>query len=243
AAVVVGVLLRLVLPARGPSAGAGTAPNAAELLRTYAPLLKAPTARGVQGIMLGAALRNVTAWGMLTYLGAFLAQRHDFGQQQIGWAFLAIGAGHFTGSLAIGGRLVPGGGPSLRAAFGVLHLLAGVLVGGAFALPLPVAGAAALFVVAAVVLGAADVVTTRVLVAETPAGRATTLTLNGSATSLGGALGGSLGGALLSLSGFGALGTLLCATGGVAAGAVWLSRPRAVGPTERPAHSRSPRRP
>ncbi len=241
AAAAVMVLLRVVLPPdadraragaageRGSRALAGSwrAQGAIGMLRPYAPLLRAPGARSVQGVILAATLRNCTAWGFLTYLGAFLVQVHRFGPQEIGWAFLASGAGHFSGSLLIGGRISPAGGPPLRAVFAVLHLVSGALFGAAFVLPLPALGVIPIFVAAACVTGAADVVTTRLLIAETPAGRATTLTLNGSGSSLGGAIGGSLGGVLLSLAGFGAVGAMVFTTG-VAAGIVaWLSRTRA----------------
>jgi MFS transporter, DHA1 family, inner membrane transport protein len=245
------LLLRLVLaPDRTPphctaeADRSRTSPPAAGrfrlagVVRTYAPLFSAPGARGVQGIIITAALRNVTAWGFLTYLGAFLAQQHQLGPQEVGWAFLASGAGHFSGSLLVGGRVAPGGGTPLRAVFAGLHLVSGVLFGAAFALPLPVLGAIATFVSASTVTGAADVVTTRLLVAETPAGRATTLTLNGSGTSLGGALGGSLGGLLLSLFGFGAVGLMVFTTATLAALATWLSRPRATASTLGPALDR-----
>jgi predicted MFS family arabinose efflux permease len=76
-----------------------------------------------------------------------------------------------------------------------------------------------LMVGVSVVLGA------DLLAAETPAARATTQTLNGSALSLGLALGAALGGLALSLGGYPAIG--LCALGFTLA-AAWLvawSRP------------------
>jgi predicted MFS family arabinose efflux permease len=64
------------------------------------------------------------------------------------------------------------------------------------------------------------------LVGQSPAGRATTLTLYGAAMNLGVALGASLGGLALARAGYGALGLCTLALPLVAAVLVWCGRPR-----------------
>jgi predicted MFS family arabinose efflux permease len=225
------VAIRLVLPV---NAGEHRSPTQsqepltlARIASSYLPLFRSPTARSAQGIFLASLLRNVTAWGFLTYLGAFLVDRHAFTAQQVGWAFMASGLGHFSGSLLIGGRIGAGGGAPLRAAFALLHVLSGVLFAAAYLLPLAPLAAVLFFAVAALVTGGADVTGVRLLVAESPAGRATTLTLNGSGMSVGSAIGSSLGGLLLAFGGFPAIAAMVLVAGLAAAAAVaWLSRAR-----------------
>jgi predicted MFS family arabinose efflux permease len=69
-----------------------------------------------------------------------------------------------------------------------------------------------------------------VLSAESPAGRATTMTLNNSAITLATALGGIVGGIALALGGYSALG--ICAPIFPLTGAaiIWWTRPRATTP-------------
>ena len=81
-----------------------------------------------------------------------------------------------------------------------------------------------------VLLGLYGVPSLLVLNAETPAGRATTMTLNSAAMSLGTALGGMLGGVALALGGYTALGVCAPLFPLVGAGIIWWSRPRAVRP-------------
>src|SRR5687768_12240285 len=76
------VAVHLVLPA---SAGAHPSPRHTTtrlaptgVIGSYLPLLRSPGARSAQGMFLASLLRSVTAWGFLTYLGAFLVQRHAF---------------------------------------------------------------------------------------------------------------------------------------------------------------------
>ena len=86
----------------------------------------------------------------------------------------------------------------------------------------------ALVSLAMVLNGMYGVPSLMVLNAESPAGRATTMTLNSSAMYLGTALGGMVGGMTLTLGGYAALGFVAPIFPLAAAAVIWLSRPRAV---------------
>jgi len=110
----------------------------------------------------------------------------------------------------------------------------GLLVGGALLLPLPAPAVAGLLTFALGLHAVSHVATAAILTGETPAGRATTMALNGSAAMLGQALGAGLGGLLLALGGYAALGLGAIAWFAGAAAIVWWTRPRQV-PTVPPA--------
>jgi predicted MFS family arabinose efflux permease len=216
AAVAIG-LLTLAVPR--DAAGARRPLRLRTVRAAYRPLLGHPPTLGIIGASL---LRSMAVWGMFTYFGAFLVERHGLSSQEVGWAYMLTGLGGLAGSWAAGGRL---GRAPLRpllmgAGVALALLLAAVLI-------LPVGAAAAAVLAAAATAGIAftAVVGTTLLTAESPAGRATTLTVNQTAFSLGTAAGSSLGGALLAAGGYAALGLGLPLCGLASALLLWLTRP------------------
>src|SRR5215212_9338822 len=103
-----------------------------------------------------------------------------------------------------------------------------VLLAVAMIPPLSGVSIAAMLSLALVLHGAYGVPNLMVLNAESPAGRATTMTLNNSAISLGTALGGVFGGLAISVGGYAALGFCAPIFPILGAGIIWLSRPRAM---------------
>jgi predicted MFS family arabinose efflux permease len=169
------------------------------LLAPYRPLLRDRTMRRLYG----ATLVGAVCWmGMLTYLGAFLAEALGLGPGHVGLAYMGVGAGYCLGSLAVGGPLAHIRAQSLV----VLGFLAGAgLVALAFSGRVGTAAAVVAIAGAALMWGVQGVAITAVLTAETPSGAGTTMTLNGSLFNLGGAGGGVIGGLLLAWSGYEAL--------------------------------------
>lgn len=196
--------------------------DARGVLSAYAPVLRH---RPTLGMLIASLIGNAGLWSIATYLGAFFAERHGYTTQAIGWVFLCTGGAFLVGTLLAGGRLsqLP-----LRPLLTGARVLIAVLLGGALAFPLPALTALALVALGFLVGGAGVVLITLILTAESPAGRATTLTLNGSLFSLGIALGSALGGLLLAVSGYAAIGlaALLLCLG--SAGLTWWSRPAPV---------------
>jgi predicted MFS family arabinose efflux permease len=96
--------------------------------------------------------------------------------------------------------------------------------------PLPGVVVAIVVALAMVLHGTYGVPSLMVLTAETPAGRAMTMTLNNSAISLGTAFGGMVGGLTLMLGGYAALGVVAPIFPLVGSGIIWWSRPRAAQP-------------
>ena len=185
------------------------------LLAAYAPLVGHRPTLGLVGATL---LGNAALWTVLSYFGAFYVERHGFGVRQVGLATIPPGVALFLGSLAAGGRL---GGAPLRPLVAGARASCAALLGAAFVLPLPVGLVILLLTLNAGITSVALVATTLLLTAESPAGRATTLTLNGSANSLGIALGGALGGLLLALGDYPALGLGALALGAASAALTW----------------------
>ncbi len=170
-----------------------------DILSAYAPLLHhPPTVR-----LYGASMMRAAWWfGLLTYLGAFLADDLGISTARVGLVYTLGGVGYATGSIAAtkwGGH-VP---PRLIVASGTA--LGGLLLG-------PVMGVAGTWLVvlllalAASATAAAGVATAGLLAAESPAGAGTTMALNGTLLNAGGAIGAALGGGLIAIGGYGALG-------------------------------------
>jgi predicted MFS family arabinose efflux permease len=78
----------------------------------------------------------------------------------------------------------------------------GLLAGGSLFLPLPTPVMAAALTMALFLVAVSTVATATLLAGETPGSRATTMALNGSASSLGTAIGASVGGFCLATAGF-----------------------------------------
>jgi DHA1 family inner membrane transport protein len=169
------------------------------LLAPYRPLLR----DGGMRRLYGATMCGAVCWmGMLTYLGAFLAEALGLGTGHVGLAYMCAGAGYCLGSLVVGGPLARIRAQSLV----VLGYLAGAgLVALAFSGRVGTAGAVVAVAGASLMWGMGGVAMTAVLTAETPSGAGTTMTLSGSLFNLGAAGGGVIGGLLLALSGYEAL--------------------------------------
>jgi DHA1 family inner membrane transport protein len=169
------------------------------LLAPYRPLLRHSSMRRLYA----ATMVGAVCWmGMLTYLGAFLAEALGLGTGQVGLVYMGVGAAYCLGSLGVGGPLarVP---PRLLV---VLGYLAGAgLVALAFSGRVGTAGAVVAVAGTALLWGVEGVAMTAVLAAETPSGAGTTMTLSGSLFNLGAAGGGVIGGLLLAVSGYEAL--------------------------------------
>lgn len=218
AALVVSALALRVIPP--DPAHSGARPSWRSVFAAYPPLLRHAPALSLIGASL---LRSSAVWAWFTYFGAYLIEVQGLSVQQAGWGYTGVGLGFFLGSLLGGGRL---GQLPPRPLLIITALIQAVLLLNPL---VPGIGLAAVLIANALVsmtMGIANVVVTFLLGRESPAGRATTMTANQAAFSLGSATGGSLGGLLLGLSGYNAIASaipLLCV---IAAVLVWACRPR-----------------
>ncbi|TAK26240.1 MAG: MFS transporter [Chloroflexota bacterium] len=188
-------------------------------LASYEPIVRHRPTLG----LIGSSTLGVAGTGtVLTYLGAYLSQQHDLATREIGWVYLAVGAGALAGSLAAGGRL---GARPLRPLLVVARALLGLLAGGAFLLPLPPILIAAALTLALVLVAVSTVATAALLTGETPGSRATTAALNSSGANIGTALGASVGGICLGIGGFTLLAVACALWYAASAAVVWWSRP------------------
>jgi predicted MFS family arabinose efflux permease len=184
------------------------------LVGAYAPVLRhRPTLR-LFGV---AALRAVWFLGLLTYLGAFLAEAVGLSTQQVGFAYTLAGGGYAAGTFVAGGRL---GAVSPRMSVAVSSVAAGLLIGPMLWLPnvwivLP------LLLLISLAASMCSVAVSALLAAESPAGAGTTMVLNGSLINAGTAGGAALGGVLIALGGYGALGLGLALFAFTAAVLTW----------------------
>lgn len=165
--------------------------------------------------------RNLGVWAFVTYLGAYLVQVHGLSAAEVGWVFTATGVGNFAGSMATGGPL---GRIPLRVLAIAAPLVIAVSLGPVVMLPSALAVVVVMLVVGFVGNGVSIVAHNTLLVSGSPAGRATTTSLNQTCMSLGGAVGGSVGGLLLATGGFPALGALTLVCNLVAAGCALAAR-------------------
>jgi predicted MFS family arabinose efflux permease len=174
--------------------------STAAFLSAYQPLLRS---RPMLRIYSASALRATSWVGLLTYLGAFLGETLELGVREIGWGYMLGGVGYFVGTKLAGARL---GGIDLRLLYGVATLLMGALLGLAFMLPSSGVQIAAALTLAAAFSGIGWVTLVTLMSSETPAGQASTMSLNAVLFALGSGLGGLVGGGLLAFGGYGALG-------------------------------------
>ncbi len=188
------------------------------VLGAYAPLLRHRT---TLGLIASSFLRPAGLWMLGTYISAFLVQIHGLSVQVAALSFTAFGAGLFLGSLAAGGGWVVS--VPLRPLVIATAPITGVLLGVTFFLPVPPVAIMGLTFVGFVFNGMGSLAQNVLLLRETPAGRATTMTLNGSAQSLGSAFGSSVGGILIALGGYGYVGIGIIVLGVAAAIVVWLT--------------------
>ena len=196
----------------------GAAP--ATLLGAYGPLIRH---RPTLGLIGAAGLRGTFIWIFATYLGAFLIEQHGLSSQQAGFGFTAVGSGHFLGSLLAGrhaGTLPP------RPLIGFLMPLAALGFSAALVAPFGPVVVIGLAACGTLLLGMVEATAMTLLIDESPAGRATTMTANQSANSLGTAVGGAVGGLLLVTGGYPALGLVIPVFAAAAILVLWASRPR-----------------
>ena len=166
---------------------------------TYGLLLRAG---GTRRLYAASALRAVGWYGVLTYLGAYLADELGLDTGQIGLAYMLGGTGYFLGSLVAGGPLarVP---PLQLLILG--NLVLATLTGILFAAVTGSAGTVAILSVLCFAAAFGWIGITALLTAETPVGAGVTMALNGSLLNVGAAGGGAIGGLLLALAGYDAL--------------------------------------
>jgi len=174
-----------------------------DIVNAYRPLIADRLMLSLYGASI---LRSVTWVGTLIYLGAYFADVHGLSVDRIGLALMVFGFGYLIGSVAAGGWL---GHYSLNTLFMVSTLLMSLLVAALLAIPMPVILATLLLGGAAVASGVGWVALTTLLVRETPAGRGTTMVLNGTMFSLGTAGGGIAVGLLIAVGGYVAMGVVL----------------------------------
>jgi predicted MFS family arabinose efflux permease len=211
-------LERRVVPPDAPPAAAPPRPRT--LARAYAPLVRHRPTLGVAGATL---LGQLGFWATLTYLGAFLVQVHGLSVAQAGAGYLAGGLGLLLGNVAASGPL---GRRPLRPVLVGLRLAQAPLLAGALLPGLGVGPSIGLVFLAGCLHGAGTALGMTLIVAESPAGRATTVALNQSALTLGVALASATGGLLLALGGYPLVGPGLLLPNGLAALCLWGSRPR-----------------
>lgn len=193
------------------------------LLQAYMPLIQ----NRVMVLLYGAALLQAIAWtGPFTYLGAFFEEELGFSTQEIGYGYMATGAGFFVGSLLGGGRMR--GIPLV-----MVFTLSTTSIGVFWALILTTGvgpyTTIGLLATLTMVGGIGRVAFTTLLANVSPAGSATTMVLNSSTITLGAALGSLIGGALISFGGFQLLGVVLPIFAFTAALLLVLTRRRTAG--------------
>lgn len=192
-------------------------PRLGSFLAAYAPFARhRPTLLLIVHSLVG----NCGLWCVYTYIGAYWIQVHELTIQQVGLVTFVQGLGFLSGSLMMSGRL--GRLPPRTLLVGG-RIASGLLMTGIFILPAPTSVGVVMLALGGWMGALSTVATTLVLANESPAGHATTMTLNGSAWSFGIAIGASLGGVVLALGGWPALGALGLGFFLVAAGLGWLS--------------------
>lgn len=187
------------------------------ILAAYRPVFRHRT---TLTLIIAACVENIGVNAMWTYYGAFYVQRYGFSTAQVGLVSLAAGLGVLVGQTAAGGRV--GGHPWLLFIVGCVG--SGSLIGLSLMLALPAIAAVTLMGAGWLMHGMVMVSTVVLLVDCSPAGRAVTLTLNGSTMSLGMAVGAGLGGLVLAGTGYFALGICTLALPFASAVSVWVFR-------------------
>jgi len=192
AAIAVAWFVAAVLPADGQRPA--TPLRVRAWLDAYAPLRRHPSSLRFLAV---SALRGIWWVGLLTYLGAFLQTVVGLSGRGAGLAYALSGAAYTLGSVAAGraGAIPP------RALTAASSVVAAALVGPMLVSASPWA-AVPLLLVISMAAGACSVAIVSLLAAESPAGAATTMVMNGSVLNLGSAGGASLAGLLIALGGY-----------------------------------------
>jgi predicted MFS family arabinose efflux permease len=207
-------LVALLIPWIVPADRA--APAARPRLGDFAASYRQLLADRATMLLIGTSLASsVYTWALFTYLGAFYAERHGLGTQAIGLLYMATGSAVFVVSTLAGTPLLR------RLPLGPTLVATGPLQALAFALPeiapVDLIPAVALHVFGTGLIGVRGIATSTLLLGFSRAGRATTMTINNAAFSVGTAAGSALGGLALVLGGYGLLGWLLLPFGLAAA--------------------------
>lgn len=173
---------------------------------------------GMRRLFACTLMRSLCWLGLLTYLGALLADEFALATGEIGLVYMLGGAGYFGGSLVAGGRLahVPA-----RPLVAVSNLAMALLLLAVFAAVLNTPLTIGLIVLAAFAAAVGWVALTTLLTQETPAGAGTTMVFNMSLFNVGAAAGAALGGILLAADGFDAVAMVLPLFGLMSALLVW----------------------
>jgi predicted MFS family arabinose efflux permease len=151
-------------------------------------------------------LRAICWFGMLTYLGVFLGDRFDAGALAIAAVFAAGGLAFFAGSLLT---------PKVMKLMRPVRIIALSQITMALLILMLFLGSqsAAMALVATAMLGLVGgfsfVTYATMLIEQTPAGRGTTMSINGVVTSAAATAGGALGGAVLATADYLALAIVL----------------------------------
>jgi len=198
------------------------------VLASYLPLLGEPRTTMV---MVASLLGSTGIWMVWGYLAAFLVEVHGFTIQDVGWVYLLGGGGVMIGTMLTGTSL----GAYPRTLMIVGRIAGAALLACALIPPLSGLTVVALVSLAMVFQGTWGVPSLMLLNAWSPAGRATTMTLNNSAITLGTALGGTIGGILLATGGYSAIGLCAPIFQLLSAAIIWWLSPRLV-----PVYSRPP---
>ncbi|MCC7367742.1 MAG: MFS transporter [Chloroflexi bacterium] len=209
----------------GPDLQTATAPfRIRELVTPYRPILRhRPTILFVLASLIG----NIGQWNMATYQGAYWVEQHGLSLHQVGLAALAQGVAGLIGSWMMStpmGRIRP------RRILLVNRFLTGLLIAIPFVFPIPTLAAGICLMLASYGSGMGTIASTLAL-ADAPTSRATVMTLNGAAWSVGIALGAASGGLALTVGGWWLLGVSAFGTLGIAAALLLISDQ----PSSRPA--------
>jgi predicted MFS family arabinose efflux permease len=222
AALVVLVMLSIPKIVPADAAAHSARPRLGEFAASYRLLL----ADRATVLLIGTSLASsIYSWTLTTYFGAFYAEVHGLGTQTVGFLYMATGGAVFLVSTLAGTSLFR------NLPLGATLIATGPLQALAFALPeiaaMDLTAAVALHVLGFGMIGVRGIATSTLLLGFSRAGRATTMTINNAAFSVGTAAGSALGGVALTLGGYSLLGWSLLPFGLVAALlAVWSLRAR-----------------
>jgi predicted MFS family arabinose efflux permease len=214
------LLQRRILAVDASEPNVGSSFRFESVLRAYRPLLWHWPTLGVVGATL---LGQVGFWATLTYLSAFLVHIYGLSISEAGAVYGAGGLGLLLGNVAASGPL---GRLPLRTVLATNRLIQVPLLFGILVLNVPVLAIVILLLVVGLLQGAATALGMTLVSMDSPAGRATTVTLNQPALTLGVALAGAVGGLVLAFASYQVLGMGLTLAGCVAALLLWWTRPR-----------------
>jgi MFS transporter, DHA1 family, inner membrane transport protein len=213
AAVIVAILVAMWLPHEPRPVS--DALRWQEVFDAYRPLVHDAGMRR----LFGSTITRSLCWlGLLTYLGALLADEFALSTGEIGLVYMLGGSGYFAGSLLSGGRLAH---VAARRLVPISNVVMAVLLLVVFSAVLSTPLTVALITLAAFAAAVGWVALTTLITEETPAGAGTTLVLNMALFNVGASAGAGLGGILLAADGFSAVGVALALVGLLSALLAW----------------------